>query len=163
MPVAPRARPRHALLLVAVALGLLATGCGDDEPSGGGPSEIGDAVTIDREATTTTATSATTEATPTTAPAPTGAPSPEAASEALYQAFVAGDRAAAAVVAEPPAIEAVFAATPGSYGAYRGCDTGEFDTSGCLYRDRATDHTIQFDLERRDAAWVVTGAFFSAS
>ncbi len=57
----------------------------------------------------------------------------------------------------------MWSAVPGPYELYRGCDTGEFDTGGCLFRDRSTNHTIQMNLERRDDNWVVTGAFFSES
>lgn len=138
----------------------LAAGCsgssGEDPPSG---SDIGEPATL--EATTTSTTPTTAPAT-TAVPAPVGAGSPADASAALYAAFVAGDRAAAARVAEQPAIDAVFSAVPGPYQPYRGCDTGEFGTSGCLYRDRSTNHTIQFDLERRGDAWVVTNGFYSA-
>ncbi len=93
---------------------------------------------------------------------PTGAADPAAAATVLYDASVAGDRVAAATVAEPDAVDAVFAAEPGPYALYSGCDSGEFDISGCLFRDRTTDNTIQFDMERRGDAWVVVSAFASA-
>ena len=82
---------------------------------------------------------------------------------AIYNAWVANDKVAAARVAEPAAIAAIWAAAPGPYELYRGCDTGEFDTGGCMFRDRSTNHTIQIDLTKRNGMWVVTGAFYSES
>lgn len=95
------------------------------------------------------------------AAAPTGAPDPATAATTLYDASVVDDRATAATVAEPDAIDAVFAAEPGPYALYSACDSGEFDISGCLFRDRTTNNTIQFDMERRGDAWVVVNAFAS--
>ena len=74
---------------------------------------------------------------------------------------MADDRAAALTIADPAAVDAIFAATPGPYKLYRGCDTGEFDTGGCLFRDRSTNNTIQIDVEKRATGWVVAGTFFS--
>lgn len=140
-----------ALLTLALVGG---SACGDDGADE--PARIGEPVT-----TVATSSTSTTAAAPATTVPPVGADTPDSAAATLYQAFTTGDRAMAAAVAEPAAVEAVFAATPGPYQPYRGCDTGEFDTSGCLYRDRSTNNTIQFDMTRRGAKWVVTGAFFS--
>lgn len=92
---------------------------------------------------------------------PTGASDPAAAATTLYDASVAGDRATAATVAEPDAVDAAFAVGPGPYALYSACDSGEFDISGCLFRDRTTDNTIQFDMERRGDGWVVVNVFAS--
>lgn len=142
-------------LAAAVALGTAA--CSSDDPTsdaGPGPTAV---------STTTTAV-ATTAAPTTAAPpaAPTGVADPAAAATRLYDAWVAGDRTAALAIADPAAVDAIWAATPGPYELYRGCDTGEFDTGGCLFRDRSTNNTIQVDVERRDTGWVVAGTFFSA-
>jgi hypothetical protein len=146
-----------ALLTLSLAFGAVACSSdGDDTPSG--PTVAPEllppkTVTSSSEATTTS----------TTAVAPVGAPDSAQAAQALYDAWVAGDRNAAARVAEPAAIDVVWSAIPGPYQLYRGCDDGEFDTSGCLFRDRTTNHTIQIEATRRDTGWVVTGAFFSES
>lgn len=92
---------------------------------------------------------------------PVGAADPAAAATALYEAFDVDDRDTASEVAEPEAVEETFAAERGPYALYSDCDSGEFDVSGCLFRDRTTNNTIQFDMERRGDAWVVTNAFFS--
>lgn len=92
---------------------------------------------------------------------PEGAGEPAAAATELYDAFVADDRSAAAEVAEAEAVDNVFEATPGPYALYSDCDSGEFDVSGCLFRDRTTNNTIQFEMERRGETWVVINAFFS--
>lgn len=153
-------RAAGALLLTAsLALGALACssdGDGDDDPSG--PTVAPSILPPE----TVTAPSAPVETT-TTVAAPVGAPDSAQAAQALYDAWVAGDREAAARVAEPAAIDVVWSAIPGPYQLYRGCDDGEFETSGCLFRDRTTNHTIQIEATRRDTGWVVTGAFFSES
>lgn len=158
-------RPARRSLAVGAFAALsvvLVAGCsGSSDDRGSTGSDIAEPATL--QATSSSTAVPTSAAPATTAPpAPVGAATPADASAALYAAFVAGDRAAAARVAEPVAIDAVFAAAPGPYQPYRGCDTGEFGTSGCLYRDRSTNHTIQFDLERRGTAWVVTSGFYSA-
>ena len=168
MAIPLRAVRGLASATVVVALGVGAVACGSD--AGGGSesgtesgTEIGEAVTLEASSTTTTslATTTTTAAPPTTAAEPSGLPDPAAAATKLYDAWVAGDRATAATIADPAAVEAIFAAAPGPYQLYRGCDTGEFDTGGCLFRDRSTNNTIQVDVERRASGWVVSGTFFS--
>lgn len=156
-----------ALLAGSLALGAVA--CSSSDSAGGttdGTTEIGEPATADAGDTSTAASSPSSDPAPTTAPTttvvePVGVPEPATAAQKLYDAWVAGDREAAATIADPPAIDAVFAATPGPYELYRGCDSGEFDTGGCLFRDRTTNNTIQIDLEKRDSGWVVAGAFFS--
>lgn len=148
-------------LVATLAFGGVACGS-DDDPSGSGTDSTvtetagSDDTTAAPESTVTEA-----ETTTTTLPEPTGAPTPADAALALYGAWEADDRTAAADVAEPDAIDAFWTAIPGPYELYRHCDDGDFDTSGCLFRDRSTNHTIQVSLERRGEAWVVVGAFFS--
>jgi len=163
MSTAARPLPR---LLAAGALALLLTGvavgCSSESDQKATMTDVDKSARMEASTTTTKAPATTTAPVATTAPAPVGAATPADATAALYAAFQAGDKAAAAKVAEQPAIDAVFAAVPGPYEPYRGCDTGEFGTSGCLYRDRSTNHTIQFDLEKVGDAWVVQTAFYSA-
>lgn len=156
---------RSRLLVIAVSsCVVLAAACssdGDDDGNGGTVSVL---PPVSVTSTSLPEASVTTAAPTTTTPAPpTGRPEAEDAAQVLYESWVADDRAGAATVAEPEAIDAVWAAVPGPYELYRGCDTGEFDTGGCLFRDRSTNHTIQMSLERRGDNWVVTGAFFSES
>lgn len=112
-------------------------------------------------ASTSSTTTTTAAPTPTTLPAPVGRPEAKDAALVLYDAWTKNDRLYAAQVADVAAIDAIFAAAPGPYELYKGCDTGEFDTGGCLFRDRSTNNTIQVDVERRNGNWVVAGAFFS--
>jgi len=77
----------------------------------------------------------------------------------LYDAWKANDKATAATVADPSAIDNIWRAAPGDYALYNSCSTGEFDTSGCLFRGNAG--TIQIDLEKRGTNWVVSGSFWS--
>lgn len=162
MPIATRhTHLVTRLVVIAVVLAGL-VGCTAKNADGSGEqANIGSPATLTTSTSTSTTAAASTSIKP--PPVQVGAATPEAATAALYLASVAGDRSAAASVAEPAAIDAVFAAPPGAYQSYSRCDTGEFDTSGCLYRDRSNNNTIQFDMERRANAWVVTGAFVSAS
>ncbi|MEZ5176998.1 MAG: hypothetical protein R2746_01600 [Acidimicrobiales bacterium] len=154
VPPARFARPLLAMALsAALAGGLVAcSGSSDD---------AGSTATTSTTAPATTTSTTAPAATSTTLPAPVGRPEAKDAALTLYDAWTKNDRVGAATVADPPAIDAVFAATPGPYELYRGCDTGEFDTGGCLFRDRSTNNTIQIDVERRNGNWVVSGAFFS--
>lgn len=126
-----------------------------------GSSDAATSTTSTTVAPTSSTTSTTVAPTSTTLPAPVGRPEAKDAALVLYDAWTKGDRVGAAQVADVAAIDAIFLAVPGPYELYRGCDTGEFDTGGCLFRDRSTNNTIQVDVERRDGNWVVAGAFFS--
>jgi len=155
--------PRRSLVAApALALSLLvaAAGCSSDDAA---PPDTTAAASTTAAPTTTDSTVPTTAAPATTTapPAPTGAPTAADAAWGLYNAWVADDRAAAAQFAEPGAVESMWQAVHGPYELYRHCDDGEFDTGGCLFRDRTTNHTIQINLERRGEAWVVIGTFYS--
>lgn len=159
--MSPRIRPRLPRALVAAglaaALATATVACSSDDGGTSGESSLVPPVSVTAPASTSTDPDSAT----TTLPEAVGAPDAASAALTLYNAWVANDQAAAATVAEPEAIEAVWAAEPGPYELYRGCDTGEFGTGGCLFRDRSTNHTIQLDMEKRDTGWVVTGAFYS--
>ncbi len=159
-PLHSPVRRRPLVVAVCLAVGLAACGSSDSTGTDSGPIDSSAPAT---SAATIAPTPETTELPPTTAAPvePTGVPEGETAARRLYDAWVAGDRATAATIAEPAAVEAIFQATPGPYELYRGCDSGEFDTGGCLFRDRSTNNTIQIDLEKRDTGWIVSGAFFS--
>lgn len=154
MSTAPGPVRLLASLALVAGLGLAAAACGSDGGAASdGGTEIGSPATAERGSTTTVAPAEPTE--------PTGLPDAAAAATELYDAWVADDRAAALTIADPAAVDAIFAATPGPYKLYRGCDTGEFDTGGCLFRDRSTNNTIQIDVEKRATGWVVARTFFS--
>ena len=151
----------YRLPALALAVAVLVGACSSDSGSEG--ATVGDSATT--EIATTPATEAPTTAaapTTTTLPPTVGRPDAREAAQALYDAWLANDRASAAAVADPPAIDGMFAAVAGPYQLYSGCDSGEFDTGGCLFRDRSTNNTIQVDLEKRDGNWVVAYAVFSA-
>ncbi|MCU1372016.1 MAG: hypothetical protein JWO77_3210 [Ilumatobacteraceae bacterium] len=144
-----------AATLIAAAIGILAPAC-----SSGGSDAAKGTTTAVVKATTTTGAVTTTGAATTAAPAaPTGLPDQEAAATKLYDAWVADDRVSAATVADQAAIDNIWPAAKGDYSLYNSCSTGEFDTSGCLFR--GANGTIQIDLEKRGGNWVVAGAFWS--
>jgi hypothetical protein len=150
-----------AATILAATIGLLAPACSSagSSASDGSKAKVDDAAaTVDQTTSTTTATTAAT--TTTAPPAPTGLPDQEAVAQRLYDAWFADDKATAATVADPAAIDAMWKTTRGDYSLYNSCSTGEFDTSGCLFR--GNNGTIQIDLEKRGDLWVVAGAFYSA-
>ncbi|MCB1031203.1 MAG: hypothetical protein KDA95_07680 [Acidimicrobiales bacterium] len=141
---------------MAISLGLGACGGSSDEPS---DTKIDDnAASIDATETTTTEV-APEQTTTTVAAAPTGLPDQQDVVLKFYDAWFADDRVTAATVADQMAIDNMWKTPRGDYHAYNKCSTGEFDTSGCLYRGNLG--TIQFDLEKRGDNWVVAGAMFS--
>ncbi|WP_421119524.1 hypothetical protein ACE2AJ_19515 [Aquihabitans daechungensis] len=151
-----------AATLVAAAIGIIAPACS----SGGSDAARDRTATVSDEAATVDKTTTTTAPATTTAPgttpepaAPVGLPDQEAVATKLYDAWVADDKATAATVADQAAIDAIWPAPKGDYSLYNQCSTGEFDTSGCLFR--GSPGTIQIDLEKRGDNWVVAGAFYA--
>ncbi len=161
MTDAPAHRARHrtpsltAALAAVLAIGLGLAGCSGDDGTEGS-TKVAPPVSATSTSTTTTTTAPTT----TTLPPPTGAGSPSDAAGTLYGAWKANDKVTAAKVATPEAVAGMFATAPGDYSLYNHCDTGEFGTSGCLYRSPATYATIQFNMEQRNGAWVVIEALY---
>lgn len=149
-------RRLRASALAAVAAAAVLAGCGSSG-SASGPTKVAPTATVDKATTTTAAT--TTAPSTTAAPATTGGTTPSETAQRLYDAWKANDKAAAATVATPEAIAGMWKSAPGDYGQYSGCDTGEFSTSGCLYR--GNPGTIQIDMERKGDLWVVVDAYYS--
>lgn len=44
----------------------------------------------------------------------------------------------------------------------RGCDSGEFGTSTCVYRLLTNQHEITIDMTRQPVGWVVSDVQYSA-
>ena len=145
-----------AATVLAAAIGLIAPACS----SGGSESGANQTTVSDAAARSTTTTATSAPVATTTAPAPAGLPDQEAAAKKLYDAWFANDKVTAATVADPAAITAIWKTTKGDYSLYNHCSTGEFNTSGCLFR--GNNGTIQIDLEKRGANWIVANAFYSA-
>lgn len=161
-----RTTSRLAVMTI-VGLGLAVSAPGCSSKSDGGSSaprtktSLAPPATLDATSTTDASGATSTTAAPTTAspPPPAGAATPELAAQRLYDTWKAGDRDGASGVAEPTAVDGIWSAAPGDYRIYSGCDTGEFNDSGCLFRGDAG--TIQVTMERRGDAWVVIEAFFA--
>jgi hypothetical protein len=150
-------RARSALPAVApalgLALGLALAGCGGAD---GGTDAGPDSSLIPPESTDAETTAPSTETTTTTAPsAPTAftAQAADAVNE-LKAAWEAGDQARARAIAPGDVVDALFAVPAGGFEVY-GCDTGEFETSTCNYRNRATEVFIVVTAARSDAGWQV--------
>lgn len=147
-----------AATFLAAAIGLLVPACGGSGSDTTKDTSVGisDGASVDKATSTTAATTTVATTVPVT---PTGLPEQEAAAKRFYDAWFADDKATAATVADPAAIEAMWLTARGDYSLYNKCSTGEFDTSGCLFR--GNNGTIQIDLEKRNGNWVVAGAFYS--
>lgn len=169
MTRAPRSR-RPRLLLVAgllAAVAVLAAGCGGESRGDEDTAvtllepeyERNDEVTETTEPADPVDREAVEQSTETEQVPLIGSETPQGAMEQLYGAWRSGDRDNALVVAETPAVDGIWQAPEGDYALYRGCDTGEFDTTGCLYR--GDPGTIQFEMENRDGRWIVVMATFS--
>jgi hypothetical protein len=141
---------------VVVLAALALAGCSD----GGG-----DATTT--STSTTTSTTSTTAGTGTTASsgpagsAPTqGFGSARAAIDHFVAAWMAGDRATAQTGATAESVHNVFT-QPGAGFTLYGCDTGEFATSTCNYRNRATQGYASITAEQAPIGWIVTAVYMT--
>lgn len=150
-------RRRPALAPVLLALALVLAGCSDDGEADAGPdSSLIPPEGTDAEPTTTEATTTASTAPTSTAPStPTGyAPEAAAAVEELKAAWEAGDQARARAIAPGEVVDALFAVPADGFEVY-GCDTGEFETSTCNLRNRATEAFIVVTAQRSDAGWQI--------
>jgi hypothetical protein len=150
---------RPAALVAGLALaGLVLLGAcsaddGDDADTGPEASLI-PPESAAAETTTESSTSTSTEPT-TTASTPTAfAPSPREAIDRLKAAWEAGDQATALALAPAEAVDQLFALPADGFETY-GCDTGEFETSTCSFRNRSTEAFIVVTAVRSDAGWQI--------
>jgi hypothetical protein len=157
------ARPtrRSAVTVVALVVGLAGVGCSDD-----GGDETG--TTTSSSASVTTAatvppTDPGTVTTTSTAPAeptrPTAytAQARDAVNE-LKAAWDEGDQVRARAIAPGEVVDALFPIPPDGFEVY-GCDTGEFETSTCSFRNRATGAYITVTSTRTEPGWQVSSLF----
>lgn len=150
---------RRALpLLLALSV---AVGCGSsDGSSGPGDTsvDIGGATSVTRDPAATPS-SAPSSSDTTAPPGPTAftAQAADAANE-LKAAWEAGDRPRALAIAPADVVEALFLVPPAGFEIY-GCDTGEFDTSTCNFRNRSTGVYIPVTMERHEQGWQVATVY----
>jgi hypothetical protein len=142
---------RAAVLVLALLLGVAGCSADDDEPAAPDSSLIPPQST---EAPTSTSTASTAPAS--TAPSTPTAFTAEArdAVNELKAAWEAGDRARAAAIAPGDVVEALFVVPPDGFEVY-GCDSGEFATSTCNFRNRATEAFVVVNATRSDAGWQI--------
>jgi hypothetical protein len=110
-------------------------------------------------ATATSVTTPTTSAptTTTTVWAPTAAqPSPDTAAARLISAWSTNNRAAAAAVAPPQAVDTLFAQPyPAGYIQARGCTSGA-NPATCTYRNTKTDGIYEISVSSGSTGWYVS-------
>lgn len=156
-------RPHHRLALAVLAgllvLGLL--GCSSNDGDTATSTSTSTNPSTESTATTDAPDGGSSEpATDTTSP---GAPSQPTAYTAtaedavneLKTAWLEGDRARATAIAPGDVVDALFGVAPESFEVY-GCDTGEFPTSTCNYRNRSTGVFIKVSAARSDAGWQIS-------
>lgn len=150
-----RARP---ILLAAVVVVLALAGCSsDDGGADAGPDDsLIPPTSTEAETTTTSGTTTAPTAPTTTAPSAPTAFTEQAADavDELRAAWEAGDQARARAIAPGEVVDALFAVPAEGFEVY-GCDTGEFETSTCNYRNRATEAFIVVTAQRSDAGWQI--------
>lgn len=84
-------------------------------------------------------------------------PSPDSAAAALVADWAAGSRAAAATVAAPAAVTAVFRAPyPAGEMQARGCTDPGTNPGTCTYADQATGSLYEFAVVRGAGGWYVS-------
>jgi hypothetical protein len=146
---------------VVAVLGLLGAGCSDD--AGGGDEGASSGSTASTSTTTTPSTGPTAATTGTTAPPEASRPTAftaqarDAVNE-LKAAWEEGDDARARAIAPGEVVEALFPIPPDGFEVY-GCDTGEFETSTCSFRNRSTGVYITVTSTRTEPGWQVTSLF----
>ncbi len=145
--------------MVGLAAGLALAGCGgDDGGSDAGPdSSLIPPVSAEADdgSTTSSETTASTEAT-TSAPS-TPTVFTEQAADAVNEleaAWETGDQARARAIAPGEVVDALFLVPPDGFEIY-GCDSGEFETSACNFRNRGTEAFITVTAQRSDAGWQI--------
>ena len=158
-PIRPSPAP-VAAAVVAAAVAMAAGGCGSSghrPPATTAPATTAPAPTT-VPATITVPVATTLPAPTTTAYAPSAAAaSAEGAADALLGAWDRGDRAAAAAVGAPGAVQALFAA-PGRPLQFRGCSDGTPPLT-CTYADRSSAAGTLYQLDAAPAAgggWYVS-------
>jgi hypothetical protein len=133
-------------------------GSGDDE---GGPTTTTGSTTTGSTTTTEAPRTPSETSVPRRPAGPTaGQGSARAAIDLLVAAWIAHDQITAGTVATEEAVQALFAQPPDGYVLY-GCDTGEFDTSTCNFRNRATAGYASLTAEKAPIGWIVTSAFLT--
>ncbi len=156
----------RSILVPAVALGLALSGCGGDDGDEAGPES---SLLPPQSTEAATGSSSTGEAgasepgtseggaTTTSAPSVPTAFTEQAADaiNELEAAWEAGDQARARAIAPGEVVEALFLVPPEGFEVY-GCDSGEFETSTCNFRNRSTEAFIVVTATRTDPGWQVS-------
>jgi hypothetical protein len=142
---------------VVIGLAAGAAGCGGDDEAGDGGSDTSLIPPETTDAEPTPSSAETTASTPaSTAPSTPTAFTAEAADAVneLKAAWEGGDRDRAAAIAPGDVVEALFVVPPDGF-EVQGCDTGEFATSTCNFRNRSTEAFIVVTAARSDAGWQI--------
>jgi hypothetical protein len=146
------------LAVLAMAVALLGA-CSNGSDHADRPSTSSTTTTAAKTTTSTKTTKTTTTASTVAGPTQ-GFSSARAAIDHFVAAWQAGDKAGAQTGATAIAVHNVFT-QPGAGFALYGCDTGEFATSTCNYRDRATQGYASITAEKAPIGWIVTEVYMT--
>ena len=140
------------MLLLAVTAGCSNGKASSDDGAGG---------TIRTTSTTVAAVTTTTEAPTTTLPPQQPQASPQKAAAAFVAAWTAGDRDAALAVADPPAVDALFA-HPAVAVEQRGCNAPLSGTADCAYGIGRQGLLVVTTRSAGGGGWLVGAANYEA-
>ncbi len=146
---------RSVLMAAACLLGAgLAAGCSPTR-QGGPPRPVASTPATTAPAPTTTTTA---PPPPTTTWAPTAAQAtPDAAAARLIDQWSTGDRAGAASVAAPAAVQTLFALPyPAGWVQPRGCTAASTNPGTCTYRNTETNAIYEITVNRAATGWYVS-------
>lgn len=149
-----------AVTAIALVVGVAGAGCGDGGDDEAGPTTSSTTVTTTETVPPTdpgTVTTASTVPAEPTQPTAFTAEARDAVNE-LKAAWEDGDQARARAIAPGEVVDALFPIPPDGFEVY-GCDTGEFETSTCSYRNRATGAYITVTSTRTEPGWQVSSLF----
>ena len=155
---AATARYPRRLAGLALAVGFGLSGCaGDEADPGAGRSTTtaapGSSSASSASSASSDSSSSTVGPSETSGPTAFAATARDAVNE-LKAAWESGDQARAAAIAPGEVIAALFPIPSDGFEVYQ-CDTGEFETSTCAYRNRSTGVFISVNAVRHPEGWQI--------
>lgn len=147
---------------LCIAAAVLGAGCSAAGPTPRGGPALNAATPSSTTGAPTATTAAPTTVAPTTVAPPAYTPtapqpSPDDAAARLIDDWSAADRAGAAAIAAPAAVQTLFAvAYPAGWIQPRGCTAASTNPGTCTYRNTETNGIYEITVNRIPAGWYVS-------